>query len=103
MVNAGVFYDQLEYFMAIWYNLWPFGIIYGRFVQFVVICYIFPNLVCLDQEKSGNPAVLSLTQAFALIVLRKIQVVNFLASNISGPRIQLWKRCKTKWRSFCME
>jgi hypothetical protein len=24
-------------------------------VKFVVICYIFPNLVCLDQEKSGNP------------------------------------------------
>jgi hypothetical protein len=22
----------------------------------VGICYIFPNLVCLDQEKSGNPA-----------------------------------------------
>jgi hypothetical protein len=33
-----------------WNILWPFGIIYGRLVQFVVICYIFPNLVCLDQE-----------------------------------------------------
>jgi hypothetical protein len=35
MVNVGIFYDQLEYFMAIW--------------------YIFPNLECLHQEKSGNP------------------------------------------------
>jgi hypothetical protein len=38
-----------------WYILWPFGIIHGRLVQFVVICYIFPNLECLGQEKSGNP------------------------------------------------
>jgi hypothetical protein len=48
MVNVGMFYDHLEYFMAIG--------IYGRLVLFVVICYIFPNLECLDQEKSGNPA-----------------------------------------------
>jgi hypothetical protein len=58
MENAGKCYDHLEYFTAIWYNLWPFGIIYGRLEQFVVIWYILPNLVCLDQEKSGNPAVL---------------------------------------------
>jgi hypothetical protein len=42
MVNVGIFYDHLEYFMAIWYSLWSF-----------VIC--LPNLVCLDQEKSGIP------------------------------------------------
>jgi hypothetical protein len=41
--------------MAIRNILWPFDIIYGRLVQFVVICYIFPNLVYLEQEKSGNP------------------------------------------------
>jgi hypothetical protein len=49
MVNAGIFYDHLEYFMAIWYNLWPFGIVCGH------LLYVFPNLECLDQEKSGNP------------------------------------------------
>jgi hypothetical protein len=27
MVNDGLFYDFLEYFMAIWYNLLPFGIV----------------------------------------------------------------------------
>jgi hypothetical protein len=34
----------------------PLGVIYGRFVQFGVIWYSFKNLVCLEQEKSGNPA-----------------------------------------------
>jgi hypothetical protein len=40
-------------FVIFW---WPFCIIYGRLVLFVVIWHIFPILVCLDQEKSGNPA-----------------------------------------------
>jgi hypothetical protein len=48
MENVVIFYDHLEYFTAIWYNLWPFGVI-------VVIWYIFSVLVCLDQEISGNP------------------------------------------------
>jgi hypothetical protein len=48
MVHVGTFYDHLEYFRAIWYNLCPFGIVCGHLVY-------FPNLVCLDQEKSGNP------------------------------------------------
>jgi hypothetical protein len=46
--NVGILYDHLKYF--IWYNLWPFGI--GSLRSF---CYVFPVLVCLDQEKSGNP------------------------------------------------
>jgi hypothetical protein len=36
MVNVGIFYDHLEYFMSIWYNLWPFCIIYGHLVY--VVC-----------------------------------------------------------------
>jgi hypothetical protein len=28
MKNVCIFYDRLEYFTAIWYNLWPFGIIF---------------------------------------------------------------------------
>jgi hypothetical protein len=39
MENVVIFYDHLEHFTAIWYNLWPFGI---------VCCHF-------DQEKSGNP------------------------------------------------
>jgi hypothetical protein len=50
MENVGIFYDNMVYFTAIWYILWPFGIV-------CVNWYIFPVLVCLDQEKSGNPAV----------------------------------------------
>jgi hypothetical protein len=48
MENVGIFYGHLEYFTAIRYNLLPFGIICGHLVN-------FSNLVCLDQEKSGNP------------------------------------------------
>jgi hypothetical protein len=52
MENVGTFYDPLKYFTAIWYNLWPFGIICGHLVHFHV-------LVCLSREKSGNPDVSS--------------------------------------------
>jgi hypothetical protein len=31
---VGIFYDHLEYFMAIWYNLWPFGIVCDNLVYF---------------------------------------------------------------------
>jgi hypothetical protein len=34
MENVGIFYDLLEYFMAIWYNLWPFGIVCGHLAYF---------------------------------------------------------------------
>jgi hypothetical protein len=34
MVNVGIFYDHLEYFMAIWYNLWLFGIVCGHLLYF---------------------------------------------------------------------
>jgi hypothetical protein len=34
MVNLGVFNDHLEFLMAIWYNLWPFGIVYGHLLYF---------------------------------------------------------------------
>jgi hypothetical protein len=54
--NLGTFWRALECnFVIIWNILWPFGIIYGRSVQLVVIWYIFLILGCLHQEKSGNP------------------------------------------------
>jgi hypothetical protein len=34
MVNVGIFYVNLEYFMTIWYNLWPFGIVCGHLLHF---------------------------------------------------------------------
>jgi hypothetical protein len=48
-------YKMVVHFITIWNGLGPLGIIYGLLVQFGVIWYIFPVLVCLDQEKSGNP------------------------------------------------
>jgi hypothetical protein len=50
MVNIGIFYDHMEYFMAIRNNSWPFGIVCGTLLYFSK---------CLDQEKSGNPELLS--------------------------------------------
>jgi hypothetical protein len=44
-----ILYDRLEYFTAVWYNLWPFGIGCGHLVYFYV-------LLCFDQEKYGNLA-----------------------------------------------
>jgi hypothetical protein len=32
MENVFIFYDHLEYITAIWYNLWPFGIVFGHLV-----------------------------------------------------------------------
>jgi hypothetical protein len=34
MVIVGIFYDHLKYFMAILYNLWPFGIVCGHLLYF---------------------------------------------------------------------
>jgi hypothetical protein len=34
MKNVCIFYDHLEYFMAIRYNLWLFGIVCGHLVYF---------------------------------------------------------------------
>jgi hypothetical protein len=34
MENAGIFYGHLEYFTAIWYILWSFGIVCGHLLYF---------------------------------------------------------------------
>jgi hypothetical protein len=47
--NVIIYYNNLEYFTVIWYILWQYGVVCGNLVY-------FPALVCLDQEKSGNPA-----------------------------------------------
>jgi hypothetical protein len=52
MENFVLFYDNLEYLTAIWYNLLPFGVVCGHLVY-------FPRFGMLHQEKSGNPACLS--------------------------------------------
>jgi hypothetical protein len=52
---TAVEWKKLLYFMTVWNIFRSFGIIYSRLEYFVVMWYIFPVLVCLDQEKSGNP------------------------------------------------
>jgi hypothetical protein len=47
-ILAYVFYEHLEYFTAIWYNLWPFGIVCVHLVH-------FSGFGSMHQEKSGNP------------------------------------------------
>jgi hypothetical protein len=42
-------------FKDIRFILQPFYIFCGRLVYFVVVCYIFPRVGILCQEKSGNP------------------------------------------------
>jgi hypothetical protein len=41
MVNVGIFYNNLEYFMAVWYNLWPSGIVCGHLLYFFPIWYVW--------------------------------------------------------------
>jgi hypothetical protein len=43
---------MLIYFTAFWYNLWPFGKMYGRLMQFVVLWYIFPVFWYVWAKKS---------------------------------------------------
>jgi hypothetical protein len=46
MINAGIFCDHWKYVMAIWSNLWPFGIACG---------YIFPRFGMFGPRKIWQP------------------------------------------------
>jgi hypothetical protein len=48
MTYVGIFYSHLVFFIAIWYILWPFGIIYGNWVYFHNFGMLCPGI-------SGNP------------------------------------------------
>jgi hypothetical protein len=41
MYTVVIFYDHLEYFEAIWYNLWPFGIVCGPLECFSPFWYVW--------------------------------------------------------------
>jgi hypothetical protein len=58
MVNVGIFYGHLEYFMGIWYNLWPFGIVCGHLLFFSQFGMLGPRKIwqpCLGAEKPLKP------------------------------------------------
>jgi hypothetical protein len=40
MEDVGIFYGLLVYFTAIWYILWPFGILVGYWVYFLPFGYV---------------------------------------------------------------
>jgi hypothetical protein len=46
MEHIGIFYGHLEYIMAIWYIIWPFG---------GILVYYFTRFGILYNEKYGNP------------------------------------------------
>jgi hypothetical protein len=50
MENGGIFYDNLEYVMAIWHNVWKLGIVCGHLVYFSLFGMFGP-------KKSGNRVV----------------------------------------------
>jgi hypothetical protein len=57
MENVGMFCDHLEYFTAIWYNLWPFDIICGN------LDYCSP-FVIFGQRKIWQPCYLQILQTW---------------------------------------
>jgi hypothetical protein len=57
MEKVGMFYCNMEYIMAIWYILWPFG-------NLTAIWYISRHLC---QEISGNPASSPLSETNGMI------------------------------------
>jgi hypothetical protein len=54
MENVVIFYDDLEYFLAIWYNFWPFGIIFGIFFTFWYV-WTKKNLATLTPSSLSKP------------------------------------------------
>jgi hypothetical protein len=56
--NVGIFYDHYEYFMAIWYNLWPFAIVCGHFGVSFSFWYVWTkkNLATVTTTKSMQPS-----------------------------------------------
>jgi hypothetical protein len=45
MQNVVIFYDHLEYFAAIWYSLWPFGIVCGHSEYLFTFWYVWTKKI----------------------------------------------------------
>jgi hypothetical protein len=45
MVTVGIFYVHLEYFMTIWFTLWPFGTVCGRLLYFYQFAMFGPRKI----------------------------------------------------------
>jgi hypothetical protein len=58
MANVVILYNRLEYFRAIWYNLWPFGMVCGHLVYFLHLGMFGPRKIwqpCCQALKAGWP------------------------------------------------
>jgi hypothetical protein len=66
MVNVGIFYDPLEYYITIWYNLWPFGIVCGHLLYFSQFGTFGPRKILQPEpEASFSNEFLSLQKSIA--------------------------------------
>jgi hypothetical protein len=89
MENVGIFF-------TIWSILRLLEIIYGHFVCFVVIWYMFSRFGMLYQEKSGNPAqdlILDFVQTDKFIVCQFFAIF-FFVSFFQSKRLPLCSRVK---------
>jgi hypothetical protein len=83
-------YGHLVYFTAIWYSLWPFGIL-------GVIWYIFSRFGIFYLEKSGNPGLLKVFASclatrdeWFFSSLQPTDGINFSTVALWG---EIWGRC----------
>jgi hypothetical protein len=58
-VWRALYWKLLIYFIALWKILWAFGILHDHSAHFLLIWYISSGFGIMYQEKSGNPALLS--------------------------------------------
>jgi hypothetical protein len=94
MKNVGKFYDHLEFFTAIWYNLWPFGIVCGHLVIFPPFWY-----VCLDQKNLAT--LLSICHVSSKPTLNfddnvSNETFTFTKNTISFEKLRLQMRSKDR-------
>jgi hypothetical protein len=84
-----IFYGHLEYFMAIWDILWPFGTFCVHLVHFSVFGIMY-------EEKSGNPVVCR--NRFVKLLTKKSPggVAQWTSNPPQEWEDQKWKKC-TKW------
>jgi hypothetical protein len=93
-------WKRLIYFWAIWNKLCPFGLFYGHLVYCIGIWYSFSNVGMLYQDKSGNPAPLSMGrgQIIWIIVSSPQSDVHHQLQHYSSCLTKYLKKSSDFWR-----
>jgi hypothetical protein len=81
MVNVGIFYDHLKYFMAIWHNLWPFGIVSGHLLYFSQFGMFGPRKIWQPCPK------MNLRVLFLLLFCAACQLWTDEAASVTGDKL----------------